>query len=90
MKIKDIKLYTLEQSFHGRTITTVKATGQSSMHPNFAPYPDGFSYHNRIDDIYNAIDNETVAVMIELVQGEGEFNHLIKKIQELAKFLKEK
>ena len=50
------------------------------MHtPNFAPYPDGFSYHNRIDDIYNAIDNETVAVMIELVQGEGGVQPFDKK-----------
>ena len=89
---KRYKVITLEHSFHGRTITTVKATGQSSMHtPNFAPYPDGFSYHNKIDDIYNSIDNETVAVMIELVQGEGgvqPFDNFV--IQELAKFLKER
>merc|ERR1711879_641941 len=66
---KRYKVITLEHSFHGRTITTVKATGQSSMHsPNFAPYPEGFSYNDKIDDIYNSIDNETVAVMIELVQ----------------------
>lgn len=88
---KRYKVITLEHSFHGRTITTVKATGQSSMHsPNFAPYPDGFSYDNKIDDIYNSIDNETVAVMIELVQGEGGVQPFKKEdIQELAKFLKE-
>jgi len=88
---KRYKVITLENSFHGRTITTVKATGQSSMHtPNFAPYPDGFSYDNKIDDIYNSIDNETVAVMIELVQGEGGVQPFKKEdIQELAKFLKE-
>ncbi|WP_072680442.1 aspartate aminotransferase family protein [Arcobacter sp. LA11] len=87
---KRYKVITLEHSFHGRTITTVKATGQSSMHsPNFAPYPDGFSYDNKIDDIYNSIDNETVAVMIELVQGEGGVQPFKKEdIQELAKFLK--
>lgn len=90
-KNKRYKVITLEHSFHGRTITTVKATGQESMHtPNFAPYPDGFSYNNSIDDIYNSIDNETVAVMIELVQGEGGVQPFEKeKIQELAKFLKE-
>jgi acetylornithine/N-succinyldiaminopimelate aminotransferase len=89
---KRYKVITLEHSFHGRTITTVKATGQSSMHtPHFSPYPDGFSYHNKIDDIYNSIDDETVAVMIELVQGEGGVQPFDKKeIQELAKFLKEK
>lgn len=90
-KNKRYKVITLEHSFHGRTITTVKATGQESMHtPNFAPYPEGFSYNNTIDDIYNSIDNETVAVMIELVQGEGGVQPFEKaKIQELAKFLKE-
>lgn len=87
---KRYKIITLENSFHGRTITTVKATGQDSFHQSkFAPYPDGFSF-NAIDDIYNAIDNETVAVMIELVQGEGGILPFPKeKIQELAKFLKE-
>ncbi len=89
---KRYKVITLEHSFHGRTITTVKATGQEAMHsPNFAPYPDGFSYDNKIDDIYNSIDNETVAVMIELVQGEGGVQPFKKEdIQELAKFLKER
>lgn len=88
---KRYKVITLTHSFHGRTITTVKATGQKSMHtPNFAPYPEGFSYNHTIDDIYNSIDNETVAVMIELVQGEGGVQPFDKdKIQELAKFLKE-
>lgn len=87
---KRYKIITLENSFHGRTITTVKATGQSSFHQSkFAPYPDGFSF-NAIDDVYNAIDDETVAVMIELVQGEGGVYPFSKdKIEELAKFLKE-
>lgn len=89
---KRYKVITLEHSFHGRTITTVKATGQSSMHtPNFAPYPDGFSYKTSIADVYDSIDDETVAVMIELVQGEGGVQPFDKKeIQDLAKFLKEK
>jgi len=69
---KRYKVITLEHSFHGRTITTVKATGQESFHtPNFSPYPDGFSYEKSIEDVYSAIDDETVAVLIELVQGEG-------------------
>ncbi|RBQ32611.1 aspartate aminotransferase family protein [Arcobacter sp. FW59] len=87
---KRYKIITLENSFHGRTITTVKATGQSAFQQSkFAPYPDGFSF-NAIDDVYNAIDDETVAVMIELVQGEGGILPFPKdKIQELAKFLKE-
>jgi len=89
---KRYKVITLEHSFHGRTITTVKATGQESFHSqNFAPYPEGFSYHNGIAKVYDAIDDETVAVMIELVQGEGGVEPLDKKeVQELATFLKQK
>jgi len=89
---KKYKVITLAHSFHGRTITTVKATGQKKMHtPNFSPYPDGFSYNKHIEDIYNSIDEETVAVMLELVQGEGGVQPFEKsEIQKLAKFLKEK
>ena len=89
---KKYKVITLEHSFHGRTITTVKATGQESMHtPNFAPYPDGFSYKSSVAEVYDSIDEQTVAVMIELVQGEGGVQPFGKQeIQDLAKFLKEK
>ncbi len=88
---KKYKIITLEHSFHGRTITTVKATGQESMHNYFGPFPDGFVYAKTIDDIVPLIDNHTVAVMIELVQGEGGVQPLDKKkVQELAKYLKTK
>jgi len=88
---KRYKVITLEHSFHGRTITTVKATGQSAMHKDdFAPYPDGFSFDKKINDIYASIDEQTVAVMIELVQGEGGVQPFEKsEVQKLAKFLKE-
>jgi acetylornithine aminotransferase len=87
---KRYKVITLENSFHGRTITTVKATGQDHFHPShFSPYPDGFSYEPSIDDIYDAIDDETVAVMIELVQGEGGVQPFDKgEVQKLADYLK--
>ncbi len=89
---KKYKVLTLEHSFHGRTITTVKATGQDSFHKSyFSPYPEGFSYSKAISDLYHAIDDETVAVMIELVQGEGGVKAFPKQdIQDLAQFLKEK
>ncbi len=89
---KKYKVITLEHSFHGRTITTVKATGQDSFHTdNFSPYPDGFSYESNIDKIYNSIDDETIAVMIELVQGEGGVEPFDKaEVQKLALFLKQK
>lgn len=91
-KNKRYKVLTLEHSFHGRTLTTVKATGQASFHkPDFSPYPKGFSYVEDIAKLYENIDEETVAVMIELVQGEGGVEALEKQaIQELEKFLKEK
>ncbi len=89
---KRYKVITLEHSFHGRTITTVKATGQESFHtPNFSPYPAGFSYVDGLDAVYENIDDETVAVMIELVQGEGGVQPFEKEaIQKLAQHLTEK
>lgn len=88
---KKYKVITLEHSFHGRTITTVKATGQESFHtPNFSPYPDGFSYEKSIEAVYDSIDDETVAVLIELVQGEGGVEPFDRdEIQKLAKHLKD-
>ncbi|MEA3228691.1 MAG: aminotransferase class III-fold pyridoxal phosphate-dependent enzyme, partial [Campylobacterota bacterium] len=68
---KRYKIITLKHSFHGRTITTVKATGQESMHNYFGPFPDGFVYAENMSDIESLLDDHTCAVMIELVQGEG-------------------
>ncbi len=87
---KRYKVITLKHSFHGRTITTVKATGQKEMHkPDFSPYPAGFAYVDSIDAVYEAIDDETVAVMIELVQGEGGVQPFERaEVQDLAKFLR--
>ena len=88
---KRYKVITLENSFHGRTISTLKATGQSSMHNYFGPYPDGFVYAKDIDAIEKLLDDHTVAVMIELVQGEGGVEPLDKeKVQKLAKLLKQR
>ena len=91
-KNKKYKVLTLEHSFHGRTITTVKASGQDIMHTdNFTPYPDGFKYCSSLNNIIKNIDEETVAVMIELVQGEGGVHAFdIKEIQNFAKTLKVK
>jgi len=88
---KKYKIVTLGHSFHGRTITTVKASGQKKMHTdNFSPYPEGFSYKHKLDDLYDTIDDETIAVMIELIQGEGGVQPFPKEdIQKLAKYCKE-
>lgn len=90
-EMKRYKIITLKHSFHGRTITTVKATGQEAMHNYFGPFPDGFVYADSIDDIAGQVDDHTVAVMIELIQGEGGVQPVDKdKVQKLAAFLKER
>ena len=88
-KIKRYKIITLNHSFHGRTITTVKATGQESMHNYFGPFPDGFVYADGLDEIESLLDNHTAAVMIELIQGEGGVEPQNReKVQKLAQLLK--
>ena len=90
-EIKRYKIITLKHSFHGRTITTVKATGQESMHNYFGPFPDGFVYADDIESIESLLDEHTAGVMIELIQGEGGVEPQDKaKVQALAKLLKEK
>lgn len=66
-------IITLDNSFHGRTITTLSATGQDHFHENFAPFDEGFSHVtvNDISALEAAISENTCAIMIELVQGEG-------------------
>lgn len=89
--IKRYKIITLENSFHGRTITALKATGQASKHDYFGPYPDGFVYAANVEEIESLIDEYTVAVMIELVQGEGGIQPLNPvAVQRLARSLKSK
>ncbi|MDD5716764.1 MAG: aspartate aminotransferase family protein [Sulfuricurvum sp.] len=86
---KRYKIITLDHSFHGRTITALKATGQESMHNYFGPFPDGFVYAKNIEEIESLIDDHTVAVMIELVQGEGGVQPQDRaKVQALAVMLK--
>nr|WP_321265842.1 aspartate aminotransferase family protein [uncultured Sulfurimonas sp.] len=90
-EVKRYKIITLQNSFHGRTITTVKATGQEAMHNYFGPYPDGFVYADNIGQVESLLDNHTAAVMIELVQGEGGVQPQDKaEVQALAKMLKSK
>lgn len=70
-------IITLENSFHGRTLATLTATGQDKFHPDsFAPYPDGFKTikANDYKSIKTAFDDTTAALMIECVQGEGGVN----------------
>ncbi|MBQ8585834.1 MAG: aspartate aminotransferase family protein [Butyricicoccus sp.] len=67
------KIITLLNSFHGRTVTTLKATGQDRFHNYFFPFTEGFDYAvaNDLEDLLSKIDDKTCAIMMELVQGEG-------------------
>ena len=74
-------IITLENSFHGRTITTLSATGQDHFHKLFTPLTPGF-VHTKANDLDALIklanENKTAAIMIECVQGEGGVNALDK------------
>ena len=63
------KIITLKQSFHGRTVTTLKATGQDKFHQYFFPFTEGFDYAaaNDIEDMKRKIDGTTCAVMMEMI-----------------------
>ena len=67
------KIITMEQSFHGRTMATLSATGQDKIKDGFYPLLKGFSYvpFNDIDALKNEIDETVCAIMLEPVQGEG-------------------
>lgn len=67
------EIITLKNSFHGRTMATITATGQDQYHSHFFPFLSGFSYcpPNDMDALRSAVSDETCAVMLELVQGEG-------------------
>ena len=63
---------TLKNSFHGRTITTLAATGQDVFHNYFFPFTDGFRYAEpNLDAVEAVAGHDVCAVMVELVQGEG-------------------
>lgn len=67
-------IVTLKNSFHGRTLTTLAATGQDTFHNDFLPLTPGFVYAeaNNISDLEEKVkNNKTAAIMFELVQGEG-------------------
>lgn len=85
------EIITLESSFHGRTIATLKATGQEKFHQHFGPFPDGFVVAKDIEHVFKLIGDKTCAVMLELIQGEGGVCAFDKKqIQQLASLLKQK
>jgi len=72
------KIITLMNSFHGRTVTTLSATGQDVFHNFFFPFTEGFDFAeaDNIEDVKNKVDDSTCAIMMECVQGEGGVNIL--------------
>lgn len=71
-------ILTLKQSFHGRTLATLTATGQDKFHNYFFPFPKGFDYvtANNIDSFKQKLGNDVCAIMLEAIQGEGGVNIL--------------
>lgn len=84
-------IITLKNSFHGRTITTLAATGQDGFHTVFGPFTQGFKYctANDIDELNKMATDDVCAIMFECVQGEGGVNNLdyefVKAIEKIAK-----
>jgi len=70
------EIITFENSFHGRTLATVTATGQKKYQEGFSPLPEGFKTvkFNDIEVLKQAVSDKTIAIMLELVQGEGGIN----------------
>ena len=86
-------IITLKESFHGRTLTTLAATGQDVFHKDFLPLTAGFVHAeaNNMDDVRRlAKENPCCAVMFEVVQGEGGVRPLTREfLTELEAFARE-
>lgn len=87
------RIVTLNNSFHGRTVTTLSATGQDVFHNYFFPFTQGFDYveANDLEQLKNSVTDKTCAVLLEVIQGEGGVNILNKDyVRQLVKFCNEK
>ena len=90
---KRYEIIAFKNSFHGRTLATLAATGQEKFHVPFKPLQQKFVFaeFNNIDSVKKLINKNTVAVMIELVQGEGGINIADKKfVKDLRKLCDDK
>lgn len=78
---KRYNIITMKNGFHGRTVTTLSATGQDVFHNYFFPFTEGFIYAepNNMVDLLSKIDDSVCAVMFEFIQGEGGVNVLDKE-----------
>ena len=84
------EIVTLKNSFHGRTMATLSATGQDAMHKYFMPFLPGFSYAEpTYEGVRKMCTAKTCAVMLELVQGEGGVRPLdVEQVKEIELFCK--
>ncbi|WP_297437112.1 acetylornithine/succinylornithine family transaminase [uncultured Clostridium sp.] len=72
-------ILSLKNSFHGRTISTLTATGQDKFHKYFYPFPEGFKYcEPNIESFNSTVDESICAIIVEGIQGEGGVNQLDK------------
>ncbi|MEI0526180.1 aspartate aminotransferase family protein [Brachyspira murdochii] len=86
------KIVTLKNSFHGRTMATLSATGQEVFHNYFFPFLEGFSFAeaNNYEDTVSKLEDNACAVMMELIQGEGGVIPLDKEyVQKIKKYCEE-
>lgn len=86
-------ILSLKQSFHGRTLATLTATGQDKFHNYFFPFPTGFNYvtANSIDDLEEKLTSDVCAIIMEAIQGEGGVHPLDKDfVLATCKLAKEK
>lgn len=86
-------ILSLKQSFHGRTLATLTATGQDKFHNHFFPFPTGFKYSsaNSIDELKENLTPDVCAIIMESIQGEGGVHPLNKNfVLEAFKLAKEK
>ncbi len=86
-------MVTLKESFHGRTLATIFATGQEKYQKGFEPAAGKYRYltPNKIEEIYSILSQDVSTVLIELIQGEGGLNQLdYEFVQTLNKVCQEK
>jgi len=85
-------IITLNRSFHGRTVTTLAATGQDVFHQYFFPFTEGFRHADpNLDSVQAVSGHDVCAVMVELVQGEGGVLPLEREfVEDLARLCRER
>ena len=86
------KIVSLNNSFHGRTLAALSATGQFKYHQGFEPLPIGFSHieAGNLTELEQAVNHETAAVIIEPIQGEGGVHPISKEFLRSIKEICEK